>query len=370
MTPRPLFEARPSLPEELTPVPVAASQSGEWKTSPFHVFTMLLRHPVAVTVVPILTVLVVVAWTLLLPRVFTAQATFMPQTSSNRGSALSGLAAQFGFALPGITGEQTSAFYADLLQSGEILRTVVDSPLTVKRDGRMIRTTLVELLDVQGSSVADKRERAIKKLHDHMRVTRGRETGVIKFSVTTRWPDVSQEVADRLLNLVNKFNLESRHSQAGAERTFVEARLAQVRIELRDAEERLLQFRQTNREFRLSSELAVQEQRLQRDLAMRQEIYSTLAQSYEQARIEEVRDTPLITIVERPIVPPRADSRSVVLKAGLALLLGLLGGGAVAFLLEALVETRRQHPLEYEQFAMERARFFTRLRSIRRASSH
>jgi hypothetical protein len=53
------------------------------------------------------------------------------------------------------------------------------------------------------------------------------------------------------------------------------------------------------------------------------------------------------------------------LKAGLALLLGLIGGIGIAFLLEALAETRRQHPAEYEQFVLERERFVTRWRSLR-----
>jgi uncharacterized protein involved in exopolysaccharide biosynthesis len=353
------------VPGELSGVAVSARESEEWTASPFHVFSMILRHPLAVVFVPLATALVVTAWTLVMPRVFTAQASFMPQGSSNSRGALSGIAAQFGFAIPGISGEQTAAFYADLLQSAEILRTVVDSPITVTRDARSVRTTLVQLLDAPGTTPADRRERAITKLRDRIRVTRGRETGVIRVAVTTRWPDVSQEIADHLLSLVNTFNLESRHSQAGAERAFIESRLAQVRSELRDAEERLLQFRQTNRDFRLSSELALQQQRLERDLSLRQEIYATLAQSYEQARIDEVRDTPLITIVERPILPPRPDSRSTLLKAGLALLLGLIGGIGIAFLLEALAETRRQHPAEYEQFVLERERFVTRWRSLR-----
>jgi uncharacterized protein involved in exopolysaccharide biosynthesis len=63
----------------------------------------------------------------------------------------------------------------------------------------------------------------------------------------------------------------------------------------------------------------------------RREIESTLAQAFEQARIDQVRDTPVITIVEPPIVPAVANSRGIIRNAVLGLIVGLMGFVAWAF---------------------------------------
>jgi uncharacterized protein involved in exopolysaccharide biosynthesis len=51
-------------------------------------------------------------------------------------------------------------------------------------------------------------------------------------------------------------------------------------------------FLQANRQWANSPDLTFQHDRLERDIALRQQVYTTLVQSFEQARISEVRDTP------------------------------------------------------------------------------
>jgi hypothetical protein len=60
---------------------------------------------------------------------------------------------------------------------------------------------------------------------------------------------------------------------------------------------------------------------------MRQQLYTSLTEAYEQARISEVRTTPVITILQEPYVPPLPERRGLILK----LVLGLLLGGTVGF---------------------------------------
>jgi len=91
---------------------------------------------------------------------------------------------------------------------------------------------------------------------------------------------------------------DTRQSQAAAERGFTEERMAEAQEELRAAENELQRFLQNNRQFQNSPELVFQHDRLQRRVAMRQQVYTSLVQSYEQARIDEVPNTPVITVVE------------------------------------------------------------------------
>jgi uncharacterized protein involved in exopolysaccharide biosynthesis len=158
------------------------------------------------------------------------------------------------------------------------------------------------------------------------------KTGVITLTVHSPHRELCQQVASRLLDRINTFYLESRIEQAVTERRFTTARLAEVQAELRGAENRLQDFLQGNRDYKNSAGLTFQFTRLSREVDMRQQVYTALAQANEQARIEELRDTPTITILEHPQLPvlpdPRTSARKIVfsamLGAALAFLLGLL----------------------------------------------
>ena len=56
---------------------------------------------------------------------------------------------------------------------------------------------------------------------------------------------------------------------------------------------------------------------------------SSLRQSVLEARVSEVRDTPVITITQQPYVPPKPDSRRLLMRA----MIGMVSGGAVTALL-------------------------------------
>ena len=87
------------------------------------------------------------------------------------------------------------------------------------------------------------------------------------------------------------------------------------------------QFLQTNRQLG-SPALTFQRDRLQREVQLQQQVVTSLAQQYEENRIREVRDTPVITVIEPPILAARPDAR---LRA-LILILGTAAGFCVALL--------------------------------------
>jgi uncharacterized protein involved in exopolysaccharide biosynthesis len=151
---------------------------------------------------------------------------------------------------------------------------------------------------------------------------------------------LAQQVTHRFLTLADDFNLARRQSQAGAERRFVERRLEEVRDSLRDAEMRLQSFLQLNRDFRAPA-LELAHGRILRDVAREQQLVATLESAYEQARIEEIRDTPVLTVVETPDLPPRPDPRHLALKTVLGLLMGA-GAGLLLGAAHAIWRRRRE----------------------------
>jgi len=126
--------------------------------------------------------------------------------------------------------------------------------------------------------------------------------------------------ADEVGLLVQDFNRERRAGQARAEREFAASRLTDAERELRAAEDAVRSFQSRNRDFRSSPFLQLDLERLQREVTRRQMVYNGLSQSFEQARLEEVRNTPVIAMVELPELPARPRPRGALLSALVAFL--------------------------------------------------
>ncbi len=276
------------------------------------------------------------ALALFLPRNYVGVASFTPQ-ATELPSGVSGLAAQFGFSLPSGAGGFSPEFYADLLQTRALLEQVIDSPFVVEQRGPFGRSAsadslhqpYAELVDVSEDDPVRQRQKEVAELRDQLSIDVTRRTGIVTVRATTRWRGLSDGIVRRALALVADFNLTTRQNRAGAERIFVEERASEARVQLEKAEQELQRFLQQNRSFRDSPELLFAHDRLERTVALQQQVYTSLAQAFEQARIEEVRNTPVITIVQPPSVP-LLESRQLILKTLVGIIFGLSLGAAIA----------------------------------------
>jgi uncharacterized protein involved in exopolysaccharide biosynthesis len=278
---------------------------------------------------------------------YSSFAALMPQTA-RQSASLAGIATQFGLSLPTTDPSQTPTFYVDLIQSAQLLSSLATSPFAdPARRGE--RRPLVDILKVKGDTPPVRVNNAVLLLRKRIRPSVRAKTGVVAIAITANDPQLAAAISARLLELINQFNLETRQSQAAAEAKFVEGRLADAKTELRVAEDQLQLFLQRNREFGRSSDLSLTEERLRREVTLDQQIVATLAQSYEQARIDRVRDTPAITIVERPVPPPEPDPRHYGRHAVLGALVGLLVGTLWIWMSEFIRGLLRRREPEIEE---------------------
>lgn len=264
------------------------------------------------------------------PVRYTSTAWFKPQVEK-QSSAVAGLAAQFGLSIPMGDGAMSAAAYADLVDSREILLPVAEGKYSFTRQGRPTMANLVDLYSPAKGLLPARRDGTISILAKQVKASVSK-TGAVVVSVSTSYPELSQQLAARIVAEVDSFNLRNRQSQATPERQFVEQRVAIAQGELHQAEARLEAFLESNRQFSSAPQLQLERERLSRDVAMRQQVYTSLAQTYEQARIDEVRDMPTIIVLERPEVPYAPTPRGIPLMLALGLALGAVLGLFLAFL--------------------------------------
>lgn len=322
---------------------VAASTTG---ISVFTMLAILMRRRRLIGTLMVVAASIALAVALLLPRQYVATAAFLPQGGESSRSSLAGLAGQLG-----ILSQPTSQgpFYIELLHSRELLEPIASTPLSVP-ELRGGRRTLYQLHPPRGQTDGQRRAAMVEWLQKIVSATESR-TGVVTVSVATEWPSVSKAVADLLLTRLNDFNLRTRQSQAAEERRFTGERLEATRASLRVAEDRLKDFLQHNRQYTLSPELSFERDRLMRETTLYQQLLASLSQSYEEARSREVRDTPVLTVIEPPELPASPRPTWWWLKAFIGLVLGFLVGAFISVLSYAVQRRRSAGDPDAEEFA-------------------
>jgi uncharacterized protein involved in exopolysaccharide biosynthesis len=286
----------------------------------------LVRHARLVVQLAVVCALAASLGVLLRPRSYASISSFVPSTRNGSIGGLSGIAAQLGVNVPGADASESAPFYADLITSEEILSSLADTRVGIGHDS----VPLALVLHVSDTDPAARRFATVEELRHRVTAVASARTGTVQVTVTMRDPGAARQVNARILELVDRFNVERRRSRASAERKFSEQRLGEVRAELQVAENRLENFLQRNRML-TDPELLLQQQRLAREVTFRQQLVTVLAQAYEQARLDEIRDTPLLTVVQRPTLPVRPEPRRLVYLA-----LGALVGGAALGLLSGV----------------------------------
>jgi len=295
----------------------------------------LLRWRRTIVIFGIVGAMIGLAIGLLSRRDYVSTATFIPQSSEQSLSGLALAASQFGIQVPSSGNVWGPPVYAELLKSQVLLEPIaLDTVVVAEESGR--RVAMMDLLEVSAKLPPARRiERGVVELRKLIAAIEDKKLSAVRLTVTTHWPSVSLAIASNLLHAVSQFNLETRKSQA--ERA------------LRAAEDQLQAFLQRNRSTS-APELMFQQDRLQREVSLRQAVYTSLMQNREEARIREVRDTPVLTILENPRLPASGKSRGTVFKALLGGLAAALLGALIAFGGDALVGLRTSDNAETRAF--------------------
>lgn len=340
---------------------------------------ILLVHWRIVITLPVAVGLLIVLYTFAFQgRRFLARASFYAEETAPNIGGLAGVAAEFGVTLPEGQAAASPEFYAELLQSNALLAEAVNSQYLVQEPPvRSSRTTgnrvapptlsLVQIYGVRGSTPHKRTLRAIDRLKGAMTVRVEAGSGLVVFSTRAQSATLAVQIADRLIALLNQFDQSQRHSRYSAERTFVGQQLRRERGDLRLAEDSLERFLIENRQFDNSPGLVLEHDRLQRNVDFHQQVYTSLAQSYEQARIEEVRDVPVITMVETPRATVQSAPRGRLAKILLGLLVAFLAAVGWALFVEWKRNLSLRHPESYEDISGRLNQALTELRNAGRS---
>jgi uncharacterized protein involved in exopolysaccharide biosynthesis len=166
--------------------------------------------------------------------------------------------------------------------------------------------------DTLGAQIFDALERLNKSILIEEKVT-----GLIEVSVVMEEPSIASDIANYIAEFVKNFVAAEQKKEASRNKEFIYEQLIKSKIDLEKSEEGLTSFREKNPFSRIPS-LEEHRGRLERNIESNQQVYITLRQQYEIAKIDEARDYLLVTILDKaePAIFKSRPKRTLITIAG------------------------------------------------------
>lgn len=288
----------------------------ENEISLFDFYQIILRKKIKIFTFIFITTLLAITYSLVATPYFKSYISIYPETNSSNTSGLSqfkGIASTLGFNF----GNQTNTpFYLpDLVRSRMLQKEVVlnewntnksESPINLisywefdKNSRFNIKKIIKSIFNSNnsGNAILKQTELAIEELNDLISVNE-EESGLISISVFTEEPQLSADIVNFIGEIIKKYISKDVFIKASENRIFLENRLETSKLDLANSEEMLTKFRKNHPIALDTPELQQQRGRLIRDLTVNQEVYITLRQQYEIAKLEELKAIPIINILD------------------------------------------------------------------------
>ncbi|HVD60048.1 MAG TPA: GNVR domain-containing protein [Gemmatimonadaceae bacterium] len=296
--------------------------------------------------------------TVIVPPVYRTNASFVANSSSSSklqgatsgGGALGGILQEIGGSVGGDPSESPN-FYVELLKSRELLTRLLDSRFPNPRTANPSDSaTLLEILKIKKPDRQAQLEIGVKNLTKAIGPGLDPKTNLVWFSVQAQWPELAAQMGNRLIDLVSNFNRETRVSRAKSKRAFLQMRHDSARTALDDAEERQRLFYEQNRGLIVAPALKFEEQRIRRDVDLASDLYINLDRQLEVARIDEINDAALITVIDSAVVPRKAQWPRYGVMGFTAILLGTIVGLVFAGSAAVMADWRARNPDSWNDF--------------------
>jgi uncharacterized protein involved in exopolysaccharide biosynthesis len=193
--------------------------------------------------------------------------------------------------------------YQVLVTSESVLEPVIYKKYSTKEFKDSVN--LVQYFDIKpDNSLSPKLQqrkmfiKAYKKLcENHLSTDLDRITKVLDIKVTLPESELSALVANNIVESLDYYIRTKRKSYASEQRFYIEKRLLQVKDSLSSAENKLKNFREENR-LVASPALLLEQGRLLRNVDIMQTVYIELNKQLEIAKIDEIKETPVLNVKE------------------------------------------------------------------------
>ncbi|MDP7037136.1 MAG: Wzz/FepE/Etk N-terminal domain-containing protein [Candidatus Marinimicrobia bacterium] len=259
----------------------------------------------------------------------------LPENKAGNLGGLAGLASQFGVNVPmGSTADLSSpSLYPELLRSRTFAEKILDKEFYLDKYSKKL--SLLAILTYGDEAPKFDRDKLIANAVNKL------NGGILAFDqdpnstfsvikVTAEDPFFAKKLADVVLAELESLNRFYKSQTVSEKTSFIESRISSVEGELETSEKSLKDFNERNRQIS-SPALQLDQERLARDVEIQKGIYLTLKQQLELAKIEEVQESSVVQVLDRPAVAISSSNKNLVLSVILSFILGIGLGIMIGF---------------------------------------
>ncbi len=257
---------------------------------------------------------------LLVSNKYRSTATLLPedlQSASSALSALSNVASLLG-ASPG----GYEKLYPTIVGSETVLRDVIYRPRRI--EGFSDSVNLVRFWRIKEKTTLKEYDRALEKLRRDLDISVDNKTNIVTVSLATTDAELSAQIVKEITDGTDAFLRHQHRTYASEQGRWIDSRLSQVEADLRNAEDSLRRFRQVNRVIG-SPSLVLAEARLVRQVDLNSALFLELSRQRELTKIDEIKNVPVLNVLDSARVSALPDSPNRVMIAILSFILPFLG---------------------------------------------
>jgi uncharacterized protein involved in exopolysaccharide biosynthesis len=275
--------------------------------------------------------------------VYTSTSKIMSSSSSGGMSQAAGLAAQFGIAIP--TGQSEPKWvYPEIIKSRTLAKVMLKRKFDTNEFG--LQKSLLQILtygsDEPEFNLVTLETMAVNNLLKMIEVSEDMKTAILTLNINALEPSFAAEVNQALIEELDAHQRKYNKAKTSDTKQFIEERIIDTEKELMVAEEDLKVFMDRNRRIENSPALQLEQQRLGREVTVLTGVFTTLKQQLETTKIEEVKESDYVVVLDPPEVPLQRSKPNKKLMVILAGILGIGLGLVLAFVIEFSANSEKE----------------------------
>ncbi|NOR46261.1 MAG: hypothetical protein GQ534_11800 [Candidatus Delongbacteria bacterium] len=270
----------------------------------YYLIGILWRYKVFITVFTGVVGVLSIIYVLVATPQYISYISLYPITK-DQGGPLKELAATLGLGT-----KPEGYFLPEVLESRRISKMVVLHEYKIvgfKDSINLLQFWKINDLDLPESR---KMEIALATLSGSLRIKDDKETGLINLSIITSDKNLSTDMVNYYCTAITEYLQEALNAQINKSIKFTKDRLLEVKAELTQYEQDLVNFQEYNTKI-VAPSLSMEYRKLSNQIEMSRSVFLLLEKQVELLKIEEVRKKPVLNILDkadiydRPVKPTK-----------------------------------------------------------------
>ena len=308
------------------------------------IILMLARQLKVIIITPtILCTLMIINVLFFVKPIYTSTSKIMSSSGGGGAYQATGLAAQFGINIP-LDQSKPKWVYPEIIKSITLTRAVLKKKFDTNEFGP--QKSLLQILTYGNGKPKNGMDtlevKAVDRFLGMIDISEDLKTGILTLRINASEPILAAKINQTLIEELDSHQRKYNKSKTIDTKQFIEERIKDIEKELMAAEEDLKVFKDRNRRIENSPALQLEQQRLGREVTVLTGVFTTLKQQLETTKIEKVKESDYVVILDPPEVPLH---RSKPQKRLLVILSGFLGlglGVILAFIREFAANSKKE----------------------------